>query len=44
MKLPIGQKSKDDLFLKNTAKDDNSDITEKDDIHPRKDDIGILLL
>ena len=35
-------KSKDDLFPKNTPKDDTSGITEKDDIHPRKDDIGIL--
>ena len=33
---------KDDLFLKNTRKDEISSITEKDDIHPRKDDIGIL--
>ena len=42
MKLPFCQKSKDDLFPKNTPKDDISGITEKDDIHPRKDDIGIL--
>ena len=42
MKLPFCQKSKDDLFPKNTPKDDISRITEKDDIHPRKDDIGIL--
>ena len=42
MKLPFCQKSKDDLFPKNTRKDDISGITEKDDIHPRKDDIGIL--
>ena len=35
-------KSKDDLFPKNTPKDDISGITEKDDIHTRKDDIGIL--
>ena len=42
MKLPFCQKSKDDLFPKNTPKDDISSITEKDDIHPRKDDIGIL--
>ena len=38
MKLPFCQKSKDDLFPKNTRKDD---ISEKDDILPRKDDIGI---
>ena len=42
MKLPFCQKSKYDLFLKNTPKDDISSITKKDDIHPRKDDIGIL--
>ena len=42
MKLPFYQKSKDDLFPKNAPKDDISDITEKDNIHPRKDDIGIL--
>ena len=42
MKLPFCQKSKDDLFLKNALNDDISSITEKDDIHPRKDDIGIL--
>ena len=42
MKLPYCQKSKYDLFLKNAPKDDISGITEKDDIHPRKDDIGIL--
>ena len=42
MKLPFCQKSKDDLFPKNTPKDDISSITEKDDIHSRKDDIGIL--
>ena len=42
MKLPFCQKSKDDLFPKNTPKDDISGITEKDDIHPRKDDTGIL--
>ena len=29
-------------FPKNTGKDDISSITEKDDIHPRKEDIGIL--
>ena len=42
MKLLFCQKSKDDLFAKNPSKDGISDITEKDDIHPRKDDIGIL--
>ena len=42
MKLPFCQKGKDDLFLKNTPKDDISGITQKDDIRPRKDDIGIL--
>ena len=42
MKLPFCQKSKDDLIPKNTPKDAISGITEKDDIHPRKDDIGIL--
>ena len=42
IKLPFCQKSKDDLFPKNTPKDDIFGITEKDDIHPRKDDIGIL--
>ena len=42
MNLPFCQKSKDDLFLKNTPKDDISGIAEKDDIHPRKDYIGIL--
>ena len=42
MKLPFCQKSKDDLFPKNTPKDDIFGITEKDDIHPRKDDIDIL--
>ena len=42
MKLLFCQKSKDDLFPKNAPKDDISGITEKDDIHPRKDDIGIL--
>ena len=36
------EKSQDDLFLKNTPKDDISSITEKDDIHSRKDDIDIL--
>ena len=32
MKLPFCQKNKDDLFPKNTPKDDISGITEKDDI------------
>ena len=42
MKLPFCQKSKDDLSPKNTSKDDISGITEKDDVHLGKDDIGIL--
>ena len=42
MKLSFGQKSKDDLLPKNTFKVDISDITEKDDIHPEKDNIVIL--
>ena len=42
MKLLFCQKSKDGLFPKNTPKDDIFSITEKDDIHPRKDDIGII--
>ena len=42
MKLPFCQKSKDDLFPKNTPKDHISSITGNDDIHPRKDNIGIL--
>ena len=42
MKLLFCQKRKEDLFPKNTPKDDISGITEKDDIHPRKADIGIL--
>ena len=42
MELPFCQKSKADLFTKNTPKDDISGITEKDDVHTRKDDIGIL--
>ena len=42
MKLPFCQKNKDDLFTKNTPKDHISGITVKDDIHPRKVDIGIL--
>ena len=39
MKLHFCQKSKDDLFPKNTLKDYISGIAETDDIHPRKDDI-----
>ena len=42
MKLYFCQKSKDDFFPKNTLKDYISGITEKDDIHPRKDDFVIL--
>ena len=42
MKSHFSQKSKDDLFLKNTLKDYISGIIGKDDIHPGKDDIGIL--
>ena len=42
MKLPFCQKSKDDLFQKNTRKHDISGITEKDNIHPKKEDISIL--
>ena len=42
MKLPFCQKSKDDLFPKNAPKHDIFGITEKDDIHLRKDDIDIL--
>ena len=41
MKLPFSQKSKDDLFPQNTSKDDISGITKKDNIHPRKNNIGI---
>ena len=41
-KLPFCQKGKDDLFPKNGPKDGISGITENDDIHPGKDDIGIL--
>ena len=36
MILPFCQKSKDDLFQKNTLKNDISGIIEKDDIYPRK--------
>ena len=39
MKLPFCQKRKDDIFSKNTPKYYITEITEKDDIHPRKDDI-----
>ena len=42
MKLPFCQKSKDDLLWKDTFEDGIFAITEKDDAHPRKDDIGIL--
>ena len=42
MKLPFCQKSKDDIFPKNTPKDDISSIIKKDNIHPRIDDIEIL--
>ena len=34
MKLPSCQKSKYDLFPRNTTKDDIFGITEEDDIHP----------
>ena len=40
--ITLCQKSKDDLLPKNTPKDDISDITEKDDTHPKKDDIDVL--
>ena len=42
VKLPVRQKNKGDLLLKNALKDEISDLPEKDDTHPRKDDIGIL--
>ena len=42
MKWSFCQNSKDDPFPKNTPKDDISCITEKNDIHHRKNDIGIL--
>ena len=42
MKLFFCRKSKDYLFSQNTPKDDISGITEKNNIHPRKNDIGIL--
>ena len=40
--ITLLSKSKNNLFPKNTPKDDISSITEKDDIHPSKDDIVIL--
>ena len=40
MILPFCQKSKDDLLPKNTLKNDIFGITEKDDIHPRKNGIS----
>ena len=42
MKLLFCQKSKDDHLDKNPSKDGISNITEKDNIHPRKNDIDIL--
>ena len=42
MKLLFCEKGKDDLFPKNTCKDDISAITEKDDTYPGKDDVGVL--
>ena len=42
MKLLFCQKSKDDHFDKNPSKDGISNITQKDNIHPRKNDIAIL--
>ena len=42
MKLSFCRKSKDGLFPKNTPKDNISGITEKDDIHPRNNDIAIV--
>ena len=42
MNLPFCQTSKDNVFPKNTPIDDISNITEKDDIRPGKDDIDIL--
>ena len=42
MKIPFCQKSKDDFFQENPPKNDITDITKKDDIHPRKNNIGIL--
>ena len=40
--ITLLSKKENDLFSQNTPEDDNSGITEKDDIHPRKDDIGII--
>ena len=42
VKITFCQKSKNNLFPKSTTKDDISGITENEDIHRRKDDIGIL--
>ena len=42
MKLPFSQKSKDDLFPKSTRKGGIFGITEKDDIHPRKDELAFF--
>ena len=42
MKLHFCQKIIDDLFPKNTLKDNISSITKKDVFHPRKSDISIL--
>ena len=42
MKLSLCQKSKHELIPKDTLKNDISGISDKDDIDPRKDDIGIL--
>ena len=40
--ITLLSKNKDDLFPKNTLKDNISSITKKDGFHPRKSDIGIL--
>ena len=40
--LPLRQKSKNDPLPESTLKDGISGITEKDNAHPRKYDIGIL--
>ena len=42
VKLPLCQKSKDDILPKDTLKNSCSSIIEKDNTHPRKDTIGIL--
>ena len=42
MKLSFGQIRKYNISPKSTPKDDIFSITEKDNIHPRKDDIGIV--